>query len=1108
MDQGQIKGADNRPPPDADIARAEKTVAQFMTGQGMAGGVTLEKPDGEKATAPRAATGEGRKYTIGRVFAQGGMGAILHARDLDIRRIVAMKVMRDAKGAPQERLLRFIEEAQITGQLEHPNIVPVHELGVDAQDSPFYTMKLVRGRTLKQVLDDLREHKPAALARYPLNTLLNVFLKVCDAVAFAHSRGVIHRDLKPENIMLGDYGEVLVMDWGLAKIVKTGEVRSQKSESRSQNSEAAIDSVRFDEGGDALTTLEGQAMGTPSFMSPEQAMGKGEAVGPASDVYTLGAILYSLLTLEPPVNGKTAQEVLLKVVRGQVTTPTVLNRAQSAAAVHKAVGGVDAAPVHSPRDLQRRVAQAALDRYAAPKRQGPFPHCPGGQIPEALSAVTMKAMACQPQERYASVAELQAEIEKFQAGFATSAEEAGALKQAWLLAMRHKGVCSVTTAALLLLAVIVSVAFVRVTQEKRLAVQAKDQALDKERQAVAARAELQSVSRQAAPEFVTKALRLLDTPEWAQALPVATNATVLDPDFAEAWVMKGRLHLALGELKEAETAFARPASDAQARRYREAIRWACSAVQRGATDPEVRVLERLAETLPTSCSDSWAAVKVAESARVRAHATAPDAKQLDLRLAAATEGLLRRNPGLPTGVQWFEKKDGALSFNGHKGGKALRDLTPLQGLPLSEVNVGSTAVTDLSPLRGMPLRMLDIRGTAVRDLEPLRGMPLEQLEADTTQVWDLTPLRGMPLKRLALRLCPIRDIAPLAGLPIEELDLTRTQVRDFAPLASLPLRSLRVTGTSATRLSLKDLSLLQGKRIEYLDIGFTQVTDLAPLRGMPLKYLGLGGCRIADLTPLRDLPLEGLDLSSTGIKDLTPLASLKLKTLNVRANGGVVDLMPLRQMPLEELSAEGIPISSLECLRGMNTLRKLYVSGRGIRDLAPLQGLALTHLQINSTSVDDLRPLAGMPLGQLRMEKTNVSDLSPLKGMKLAEITFKNTQVRDLSPLKGMPLGFLSADGCPVRDLEPLRGMSLTLLTLTDCREIADVSPLKEALLPGGVWLGIPTGLPPAQMAIIRGLRNVTVLADNQADWGRSQSPAEFWRKYDARLAAEAAGGK
>jgi len=176
----------------------------------MASSVSLEGGPGAPTTA--IAAGE-RRYAVGKVVAAGGMGAIRQVTDRNIRRTVAMKVMRDPDAMTRDQVLRFIEEAQITGQLQHPGIVPVHDLGVDAYDQVYYTMKFVQGETLAAILQGLRARQSDVLRRYPLSALLRLFLRICDAVAYAHSRGVIHRDLKPENVMVGDFGETLVMDW-------------------------------------------------------------------------------------------------------------------------------------------------------------------------------------------------------------------------------------------------------------------------------------------------------------------------------------------------------------------------------------------------------------------------------------------------------------------------------------------------------------------------------------------------------------------------------------------------------------------------------------------------------------------------------------------------------------------------------------------------------------------------------------------------------------------------------------------------------------------------------------------------------------------------------
>ena len=178
---------------------------------------------------------QGRKYELGNVVALGGMGVVHRAQDLHVRRAVAIKTMSETTKVTPAKRLRFVEEAQVTGQLEHPNIVPVYDLGIDEAGKPFYAMKYVRGITLRTVLNDLLNLKSDAITQFPLGRLLTVFQKACDAVAFAHSKGVIHRDLKPDNIMIGDFGEVLVMDWGLSKRLgkeDTATVRDEPPRSR------------------------------------------------------------------------------------------------------------------------------------------------------------------------------------------------------------------------------------------------------------------------------------------------------------------------------------------------------------------------------------------------------------------------------------------------------------------------------------------------------------------------------------------------------------------------------------------------------------------------------------------------------------------------------------------------------------------------------------------------------------------------------------------------------------------------------------------------------------------------------------------------------------
>ena len=288
--------------PDPD--GADLSAAETRAGEG--GGDPAPAPsagEGSSASASEGASASGRdatrRYAARGTLGTGGMGVVERHFDRELGREVARKTLHRDQPVARERFLR---EARITGRLEHPGIVPVYDLGRDPDGRPFYTMRIVEGRTLAASLDDLR----AGTSEPPLSSRIDVFLRACDAVAYAHSRGVIHRDLKPENIMTGPFGQVLVVDWGLARVI-------------GDDGEATGDPIGPEAGHGR--TLDGAILGTPAYMPPEQAEGRIQDVDERSDVYGLGAVLYELLTLERPYQGASAREVLTQVVRGELVPP-------------------------------------------------------------------------------------------------------------------------------------------------------------------------------------------------------------------------------------------------------------------------------------------------------------------------------------------------------------------------------------------------------------------------------------------------------------------------------------------------------------------------------------------------------------------------------------------------------------------------------------------------------------------------------------------------------------------------------------------------------------------------------------------------------------------
>jgi serine/threonine-protein kinase len=297
----------------------------------------------------------GTRYELVRELARGGMGVVYAARDRELDRQVALKVLATAVAYP-DSAQRLKREAQIIAGLEHAGIVPVHDVGSLPDGRVYYAMKLVSGQRLDSF----------ARAGRPLPEKLRVFLRVCEPVAFAHAHGVIHRDLKPENVMVGPFGEVLVMDWGVAKRLLEVEPAADRSPSSSPAS------------GD---TAHGTVLGTPAWMAPEQARGEVQRLDARTDVYALGAILYFLLT-------------------GRV--PGTDNEAVSRARTKTWAG------------------------YRGPRPAGLVPPRQiDPDLPRPLQAICLKALAGEPADRYPSAAELAADVGLFLEGAAVSAYPEG-----------------------------------------------------------------------------------------------------------------------------------------------------------------------------------------------------------------------------------------------------------------------------------------------------------------------------------------------------------------------------------------------------------------------------------------------------------------------------------------------------------------------------------------------------------------------------------------------------------------------------------------------------------------------------------------------------------
>jgi len=949
------------------------------------------------------------RYQLAVEVARGGMGAILRVTDLSIKRTVAMKVALKDVAADPELIRRFTQEAELTGQLEHPNIVPVHDLSLDEEGQPFYTMKFVKGITLQAILTNLRQGDAATVAQYPLAHLLTVFQKVCDAVAFAHSKHVIHRDLKPENIMVGKYGEVLVMDWGLAKVVggQGSAVSGQRSAVGAQQGWAKVsdlahpateglvvdqqtygqedgsvgDRRQTEDSSHQLAslpagspisdlqslissppalTLAGQIMGSPQYMAPEQAAGELDKLDARTDIFALGGVLYNILTLHPPVTGTTIPELLQQILDGAILPPTFYNPKTG----RKATGTIKVGTKSFP--------QPPLI---------PLKHCPGGRIPESLGAVAMKALALRREDRYQTVPELQKDIEAYQGGFATRAEHASAWRQLALLIKRHQKEFALAAVALLILVATVAGFLVKVTKERnRAEVQRQRAEVEKSRAEVnEQRAETEKARAQTerdraektlgqlhdtAPTFYAQAQVLIEQRQWPEAMAKASFAASLAPEVADYQVLYGNLLQSSLRMAEAREAYAAALHRQPDHKLAKENLDLCEAFLRAEDGKQPYRVSNL-KPLQSAMLEQGRVAEAGAFARFYGQAATNRVELVAAYSNALVQaGVSIRNFGWAKISDLMGNAPFSAPFSRSIGEELCLEVTDFtnatlavfQGMPLNALQLGGAKkVRDLQPLQGMPLHYFGINSEAVTDLRPLQGMKLQSLWLLRTQVADLTPLRGMPLQKIAIQYSEVSDLSPLQGMPLKVLNMEAAKISDLTPLT--------------------------GMQLTHLSIVKNKLSDLTPLRGMPLTALGVGETLVSDLSPLKGMPLNGISINNTLVKDLSPLAGMPLTTLNA-SYAQIDDLTPLKGLPLSQMHVSGNPITDLSPLRGMPLKDLDLFECTKLQDLSPLTNcLQLTRLSLPSTC-KDVECLRSHPtlkqLGYGRMDGTKRPEIQNL----------------------------------------------------------------------------------------------------------------------------------
>lgn len=916
------------------------------------------------------------KYKFRKSIGQGGMKMVLQVMDRDTTRDIAMAVLPDAANRPKDDTLRFVQEARLTASLEHPNIVPVHDIGVDASGSPYFTMKLIRGETLDSLLTKLDEKIPLYVDSYKMDRLLRIFLKICHGVAFAHSKGVIHLDLKPQNIQIGDFGEVIIMDWGLAKVITSA---SQEKDTP-VNTKTDIRKSGDSDHAELNVTIDGVTKGTPGYMAPEQAAGRNSQRDVRTDIYALGAILYTIATRKAPLETTDVKTMLMDTMHGNIIPPR--------------------------------------------KR---FPEL---EIPSALEAVIMKAMSLDPDDRYSSVKELRDELYAFINGYATAAERATPIKKAMLFAKRHKiTITSLCIISFLLLS-FGSYALYEASRQKSGWMLVCTEDFTRPGLSVSSLPELTFtngwISEPAPPwKLGTDGLQMVKgewmwlkdikipenvkvvlkvhCPSTPDALELCLNSRMetlkewwhvptgysfqfggfggtkdiifknIDPyapeimTSVESKMKTGKVNTIIFQRQDEHVSiqigsddplqaadffppmgnemdkigirtFASAMNLQSIEVYRLALPEKASPIIAGDVLVETQNFDAAISKYLT-IADNYERTLLGETALAKAYMTAASKITDDKKRGDYFIEIKKRIAGKYPNFKYQEQileLDALLSWRDRRYGesvdliKLIFSLNPntsivqkLIQIPHQELPANITANLFEFIQKTRNLKRLNISSYGIKTLEPLAGLPLTFLDCSKNELTSLKGIEGMKLEILSCQSNAIKSLEQLKDMPLRSLSCQENQITDLSPISYLPIRDLSCAWNKIT-----NLDPLGGLSLERLSIRANPVTSLAPLKNMTsLKVLDAGKTEISSIEPLKGCRLEALSIDSTQVSDISMVSSMPLVLLQLHDCHNINDIAPVLSIPkLERLS---IPahVKDIQALRGMKSLKILSTKG-------------------------------------------------------------------------------------------------------------------------------------------------------------------------------------
>ncbi|MCM8530639.1 MAG: protein kinase [Lentisphaeraceae bacterium] len=607
-------------------------------------------------------------------YSEGGLKTIHLCRDCRTNRRVAMATLKD--DSDPQKVEAFIREAKLNAALQHPNIVPVYEVGIDGE-SPWFTMKFIAGRSLEELLDELTGNQENELS--DLNSRLDVFIKICDAISYAHSLGVLHLDIKPANIRISNYGDVVVCDWGLADVIS------------SECDESLLEYCSLVEYDLTTLTVDGTVKGTLGYMSPEQTSKTKIRKGTHTDVFSLGAVLYSLLTFHKAFTGESFTEVIDKTATCDFPPPSF----------------------HSP------------------------------EVPQSLEAVCLKAMSLKVEDRYASVADLKKEIVDFRNGFATDAENASLLKSLKLFYLRHKTVSLISSFTFILIVVLGVLALNHMSLTRENAVQLAEK--------LSIEAEYhRKINKDAAPLFLERAYISFKAQSLEDCLNFCNSVIELDETILEAWELKAKVYFVYADLEKSVEAFRKAKVSSELSKLAEeyltkvpkvadiemthylSLMEAVFALRNYGIFGKMTNLQCYSKDL--SIEDRIAFVK--GEIRIR-HAKKMKEERFMFKFDRESGHLdLSDNKWLNTVLclQNFPAKSVDLSNTSVSNGIGLRAQT------LESLNISRTNMIELQTLECDGLKELIVAHTGVSNLKPVAHFPIERLDIQHTGVRSLRGL--------------------------------------------------------------------------------------------------------------------------------------------------------------------------------------------------------------------------------------------------------------------------------------------------------------------------------------------------------------------------------